>query len=414
MKSFEIPSYFRSDLVSKVKLARKVADPRKRDFTPSMLDFGKVNVLLARHFGFCYGVENAIEISYRAISENPGKRIFLLSQMIHNQAVNEDLESLGIRFLMDTYGNELIPLAEVTSDDVVITPAFGTTIEMEAELTKRGIQLEKYNTTCPFVEKVWNRSTKLGNDDYTVVIHGKPKHEETRATFSHAKQNAKSFVVTDMQETELLCAFIEGHKPWSAFFEVFNESRGSVGFDPEKDLQRVGVVNQTTMLASDTQAIADRVKLAVQRKYGEEQIKNHFADTRDTLCYATNENQQATLELLKNKADLAIVIGGANSSNTSHLVELCEEKVKTFFIQSEEDLISESEIRYFDLHEQRQKFESNYLPEVEHPTIIITSGASCPDSLLERVMTKILDYYQIEKNAEIAVDEMSAKLSRYE
>ncbi len=168
------------------------------------------------------------------------------------------------------------------------------------------------------------------------------------------------------------------------------------------------------MLASDTQAIADRVKLAVQRKYGEEQIKNHFADTRDTLCYATNENQQATLELLKNKADLAIVIGGANSSNTSHLVELCEEKVKTFFIQSEEDLISESEIRYFDLHEQRQKFESNYLPEVEHPTIIITSGASCPDSLLERVMTKILDYYQIEKNAEIAVDEMSAKLSRYE
>lgn len=414
MKSFEIPSYFRSDLVSKVKLARKTADPRKRDFSPSRLDFGKVTILLARHFGFCYGVENAIEISYRAIAENPGKRIFLLSQMIHNQAVNEDLESLGIQFLMDTYGNELIPLSEVTADDVVITPAFGTTIEMEKELTQRGIQLEKYNTTCPFVEKVWNRSSKLGNDDYTVIIHGKPKHEETRATFSHAKQNAKSFVVTDFQETELLSAFIEGKKPWSEFFEVFDRSRGSEGFEPERDLQRVGVVNQTTMLATDTQAIADRVKLAMQRKYGEEQIRHHFADTRDTLCYATNENQQSTLELLNIHADLAIVIGGANSSNTSHLVELCEEKVRTFFIQSEEDLISDQEIRYFDLHDQKQKTEYNFLPHTEQPTIIITSGASCPDSLLERVMTKILDFYQIGKNAESAIDEMRANLSRYE
>lgn len=414
MKSFEIPPYFKSALVSRVKQVRKNADPRKRDYSPSLLDFGKVKILLARHFGFCYGVENAIEISYKAIAENPGKRIFLLSQMIHNQAVNEDLEGLGIRFLMDTYGQELIPLSEVTADDVVITPAFGITVEMEQLLTKKGVQLEKYNTTCPFVEKVWNRSSKLGDENYTVIIHGKPKHEETRATFSHSKQNAKSIVITDMVEAERLCAFIEGRSAWTTFFDFFDKSRASADFEPERDLTRVGVVNQTTMLASDTQAIADRIKEAMQRKFGDQNLKFHFADTRDTLCYATNENQQSTMELLKNHADLAIVIGGANSSNTSHLVELCEEKVTTYFIQSEEDLISRNAIQYFDVHQNKQLIKENYLPAQHTPTIIITSGASCPDSLLERVLTKILDFYQVDTIPENVIDEMSSNLSRYE
>ncbi|MGB2424410.1 MAG: 4-hydroxy-3-methylbut-2-enyl diphosphate reductase, partial [Flavobacteriales bacterium] len=186
MRSFDIPEFYRSPIVSRVKARRKALDPRKQDFTPSELDFGKVRVRLARHFGFCFGVENAIEISYRAVDENPGKRIFLLSQMIHNPEVNADLQSRGVQFLHDTLGKELIPLAQLGSEDVVIVPAFGATVELENRLKELGVDVQKYNTTCPFVEKVWKRSAQLGGDDFTVVIHGKPKHEETRATFSHA------------------------------------------------------------------------------------------------------------------------------------------------------------------------------------------------------------------------------------
>ena len=238
---------------------RKAKDPRKQDFTPTVLDFGPVQFYIARHFGFCYGVENAIEISYRALSENPGKKIYLLSQMIHNPAVNDDLQGHGIQFIMDTYGKQLIPWDEITSDDVVITPAFGTTVEIENLLKEKGIQPEKYNTTCPFVEKVWKRSAKLGEDDFTVVIHGKQKHEETRATFSHSYQNAPSVVIKDMNEAQILGEIILGKRPMNEFETLFRE-RASDGFDPTIHFDRVGVVNQTTMLATETQAIADHLK----------------------------------------------------------------------------------------------------------------------------------------------------------
>jgi len=255
MKSFEIPTFYQSLIIGRVKNLRKAADPRKRDFSPTMLEFGTVSILLARHFGFCYGVENAIEISYKALAENPGKRIFLLSQMIHNQMVNADLQDRGIRFLMDTHGNELVPLDEVKSEDIVIVPAFGTTVEMEAKLVSKGIEVKQYNTTCPFVEKVWKRSSKLGEEKHTIVIHGKPQHEETRATFSHAKENGAAIVIENMGEAEELAKFINGERPIAEFNTVF-EGRVSVGFDPGKDLKRIGVVNQTTMLASDTQGIS--------------------------------------------------------------------------------------------------------------------------------------------------------------
>jgi 4-hydroxy-3-methylbut-2-enyl diphosphate reductase len=184
----------------------------KKDFTPTLLDFGPIQIYLARHFGFCYGVENAIEIAFRTVEENPGKRIFLLSEMIHNPQVNADLESHGVLFMQDNYGKQLISFDELTADDIVIIPAFGTTLELEKKLNQLGIQTEKYNTTCPFVEKVWNRSEQIARKNYTIIIHGKPKHEETRATFSHAAANAPSVVVKDMQQTIALAKYIKGEK----------------------------------------------------------------------------------------------------------------------------------------------------------------------------------------------------------
>jgi len=392
MKSFDIPELYKSEIISKVKSARKLEDPRKRDFAPSLLDFGNVRFLIARHFGFCYGVENAIEISYKAIRENKGKRIFLLSQMIHNPFVNEDLQGHGISFLQDTEGNQLIPFSELKKEDVVIIPAFGTTVELENKLTELGVDIQKYNTTCPFVEKVWKRSAKLGEDQHTIIIHGKNNHEETRATFSHSSQNAPSIVVKDLEEVKILRKFILGELPITDFYKTF-ENQLSTNFNLEKDFNKVGVVNQTTMLASETQEIADFVKTVMVEKFGEENIKDHFADTRDTLCYATNDNQNATLELMKQSADLAVVVGGYNSSNTSHIVELLEEKFSTFFISSVDEIKEDKSIQHFNLHTGKEEITTNFITSKEKPTLILTSGASCPDAMIDEVLLKILDFF---------------------
>jgi len=387
---------------------RKAKDPRKQDFTPTVLDFGPVQFYIARHFGFCYGVENAIEISYRALSENPGKKIYLLSQMIHNPAVNDDLQGHGIQFIMDTYGKQLIPWDEITSDDVVITPAFGTTVEIENLLKEKGIQPEKYNTTCPFVEKVWKRSAKLGEDDFTVVIHGKQKHEETRATFSHSYQNAPSVVIKDMNEAQILGEIILGKRPMNEFETLFRE-RASDGFDPTIHFDRVGVVNQTTMLATETQAIADHLKNVMIEKFGEANYKEHFADTRDTLCYATNDNQSATLGLMEAELDVAIVVGGYNSSNTSHLVELLEEKCPTYFISSEADIKEDGSVEHFNFHNGTIEHTENFVPKIDRPLkIALTSGASCPDAVVDRVLQKMLTFFQDSREIEAVINELES------
>ena len=397
MRSFEIPTHYRSNLIGRLKAFRKAQDPKKKDLSPTVLDLGAVRFVFARHFGFCYGVENAIEISYKALEENPGKRIFLLSQMIHNPEVNADLESHGLRFIQDTHGQMLMDWNELTADDIVIIPAFGTTLETEAKLKAIGIDPLKHNTTCPFVEKVWKRSAQLGTQDYTVVIHGKAAHEETRATFSHTAAGAPAVIVKDMAETEELGRIILGELPLSRFSELFG-SRCTPGFDPAKDLQRIGVVNQTTMLATETQAIADRLKQVMAKKYGDAALGQHFADTRDTLCYATNDNQDATNELLKQEADLALVVGGYNSSNTSHLVELLEHKFPTYFINGEKELLSADEIEHFNYPVHKLERSADWLPRFDGAqrdkpvTIILTSGASCPDTLLDRVMLKVLGF----------------------
>jgi 4-hydroxy-3-methylbut-2-enyl diphosphate reductase len=319
--------------------------------------------------------------------------------MIHNQEVNNDLQGRGIKFIMDTDGTQLIPWKEIHAEDVVIIPAFGTTLEIENLLLDKGVEVQKYNTTCPFVEKVWNRSEKLGKEDYTIIIHGKPKHEETRATFSHSASNGASVVVRDMEEAQQLAKYITGEKSKEEFYTEF-AGRFSEGFNPEKDLERVGVVNQTTMLATETQAIADYFKQTMLNKYGAEKLKQHFADTRDTLCYATNDNQDATYQLLETDADLAIVVGGYNSSNTSHIVELCERKFPTYFINSDTEIKSKQEIHHFDYHKKEKRIAQRFLPEKNPVKIILTSGASCPDTLVDRVMLKILGFYESAKPLE--------------
>ena len=393
MKKFEVPDFYRSPIISRIKDYRKNEDPRKKNFIPTILDFGSVRFFIARHFGFCYGVENAIEIAYKAIEENSGKRIFLLSEMIHNPEVNNNLLKSGVKFLMDTSGNHLVNWNELKSDDIVIIPAFGTTLEIEKKLNEIGIDPYRYNTTCPFVEKVWNRSTQIGEKNYTVIIHGKHHHEETRATFSHSLRSSPAIIVRDLNEAKVLAGTILGEKNKEEFYKFF-EGKYSPGFDPGKDLQKIGVVNQTTMLATETQAIADYLKQTMIRKYGKENINMHFADTRDTLCYATYDNQQATIELLKQDADFAIVVGGYNSSNTGHLVELCEEKLTTYFISDDEKIVSPSEIRHYDIHFKKEILTNNFIPGKDVVDIILTSGASCPDAVLDRILQKLLSCFE--------------------
>ena len=389
MKKFNIPEYYKSPIISKLKAKRKLEDPRKQDFSPSSISFHNVEFVISRHFGFCYGVENAIEKSYDAIQSNPDKKIYLLSQMIHNPEVNNDLYSQGVRFIQDTEGKQLISWDEINSDDIVIIPAFGTTIETSAILEKKGIDSVTFNTTCPFVEKVWNRSKTLGENAYTVIVHGKYSHEETKATFSHSQQNSPTIIVRDILETQHIIDYINGEISSDKLLQLF-KGKYSDNFNPEKDLNRIGVVNQTTMLASETQEIADLFKTTMIAKFGESELKNHFADTRDTLCYATNDNQSATLKLMNTTADLAIVVGGYNSSNTTHLVELLQQKFKTFFIKNESEIISTDHIRSFNIETKKLEELKFFLPQKEKLKIIITSGASCPDSAVDKVMQKIM------------------------
>jgi len=394
MKSFSIPSLFKSNLIGRVKEARRLQDKLKKDFTPTHLDFGPLEVLLSRHFGFCYGVENAVETAYQIIDQNSDRRIFLLSEMIHNPAVNADLFDRGVRFIQDTSGNQLVAWEELSSEDVVIVPAFGTTLEIQAILQSRGIDPYAYDTTCPFVEKVWNRADAIGKKEYTVIVHGKPSHEETKATFSHSQAITPTLIVRDMKQTIALAAYIKQEKSADEFYEEF-AGQYSPGFDPTKDLKRIGVVNQTTMLATDTQEIVDYLRQIIRLHFqvAPENIKDYFADTRDTLCYATNDNQSSTYGLLAEKADFAIVAGGYNSSNTAHLVDLCVEKLPTYFIKNAEKLISENQVLHFNNAVKQECMSFSFIPPKQKVRVLLTCGASCPDAVMEEILRKLVSFF---------------------
>lgn len=409
MKSFVIPSLFKSNLIGRIKEFRRVNDKLKKDFTPSIFDFGPIEILLSRHFGFCYGVENAVETAYRILHENPDKRIFLLSEMIHNPAVNADLLDRGIRFIQDTSANQLVDWEELSSNDIVIVPAFGTTLEIQHKLQSIGINPYAYDTTCPFVEKVWNRAATIGQKNYTVIVHGKPTHEETKATFSHSQSITPTLVLKNIHQAQALVPYIKKEKSTEDFFVEF-EGQYSVGFDPTKDLERIGVVNQTTMLATETQEIADYLKQVFVDFYQlqKEDIQSRFADTRDTLCYATNDNQSATYALLKESADFAIVAGGYNSSNTAHLVDLCAKNLPTYFISSRENLLSDVEISHFDNHSKVETTSFDYIPQKDKVRVLLTCGASCPDAVIEEIFRKLVSFFPQAKEVDALVDSVIA------
>ena len=392
-KEFEIPAMYKSPVIRKVKEASKITDPRKKDLAPTSLEFGPVTFLIPRHFGFCYGVENAIDIAYRTVEENPGKNIYLLSEMIHNPTVNEDLLKRGVKFLFDTDGSTRIPLESLQEDDIVIVPAFGTTIEIQEKLQKQGIDPYQYNTTCPFVEKVWKRGHQLGKKGYSLVVHGKHEHEETRATFSQSADHSPVVVVLNPEEAEILAEIMTEERPLTDFDKYFGH-KSTEGFDPLRHMEFFGVINQTTMLATETQEVMDILKKAATERFGEENVLNHFADTSDTLCYATNENQSATYALADANPDIAIVVGGYNSSNTMHLVEILEHHCPTYHIRDAGEFKNGKSITHFNQWGKEMKTTKNWLPQGEKPLkIALTSGASCPDVLVDEVLLKILKLY---------------------
>ena len=396
-KQFDrVPNHYAGPVIQRIKEFRE--SEGKRSLVPTRLTVGRLELLVPRHFGFCYGVERAIHMAFSAIDEHPDSRLHLLSEIIHNPLVNEDLRSRGVRFIYDGAGERRIAEEEISSEDVVLIPAFGTTREIEDSLQRSGIDItsgsfrENFDTTCPFVSKVWSRGEELAREGYTILIHGKFQHEETQATRSHTKQHGRTLVVLDREEALQVARFIAGQMGVDEFRESF-EGKCSEGFDPERDLVRVAVVNQTTMLAEETEEVAGIIRDAIAERYGFEDLDHHFADTSDTLCYATNWNQNATRALLDIQPDLAVIVGGYNSSNTSHLVEICERVMPSYLIGSAGDLLSSERIRHFHIHRKQVVETEGWLPAELPVRLAVTSGASCPDVLMNAVVQRIAGMY---------------------
>lgn len=412
-KQFDIPEIYQSPIIRKVKDANKVVDPRKKNLEPTPLDFGPVQFFVPRHFGFCYGVENAIDIAYKTVEKHPERDIYLLSEMIHNPTVNEDLQARGVKFLFKTDGTELIPISSLDEDDIVIVPAFGTTLEIQQKLKKQGIDPYEYNTTCPFVEKVWRRGQQLGDKGYSLVIHGKYQHEETRATFSHSADHSPCVIVLNPEEARILAEIMTEERPLSDFKHYFGH-KSTEDFDPLADLERFGVINQTTMLATETKEVMEILKEAAITRFGEANILDHFADTSDTLCYATNENQSATIGLTQTGADLALVVGGYNSSNTMHLVEILEHHFPTYHVRDAEEIESPDLIRHYNQWEDEIRETVDWLTTIqadEEPVkIAITSGASCPDVLVDEVLLKVLSWFNDTRSVEEVIKPFEKKV----
>ncbi len=400
-KQFDrVPNHYSGQIIQRIKDFRQ--DEGKRSLVPTCLTVGQIEILIPRHFGFCFGVERAIHMAFSALESHPDRDIHLVNEIIHNPLVNEDLRKRGIRFLYDGEGNRQIQEQELSAKDVVLIPAFGTTLDIEASLNRSGVDTtsesfrENYDTTCPFVSKVWDRGEELGREGYTIVIHGKFGHEETQATHSHTEQHTRTLVVRDAEEARHVADYITGRCGLEQFTAEF-EGKWSQGFDPTTDLARVAVVNQTTMLAEETTQVAGILRDAMQQRFGEDQIDQHFADTNDTLCYATNWNQNATKALLDAAPDVAVIVGGYNSSNTAHLVEICEQVMSSFLISSADELLSATQIRHFDLKAKQTAVADNWRPGLP-ARLAVTSGASCPDVLMNSVVERIVSFYGYDKS----------------
>jgi 4-hydroxy-3-methylbut-2-enyl diphosphate reductase len=351
----------------------------------SLLVSGATTIRLAKQFGFCYGVERAIDLAYAARKVFPDARLFLIGEIIHNPEVNAQIAALGIRNLLDASGRPHVE--DLGPEDVVIVPAFGATVPLVEEIKQHGCRI--VDTTCGDVMSVWKRVRQNASEDVTSIIHGKASHEETLATASRAlgNGNGRYLIVLNLEEASRVRDFIGGSMTREEFLREF-DGRFSPGFDPELHLRRIGVANQTTMLREETEAVQNLLREAIIARDGTAGNFRIF----DTICGATQERQDALKELLVGPLDLLLVVGGYNSSNTTHLAEMGVEKVPTYFIRNQECLESPELIRHFDLSRKEEiSSRTSWLPIAGREALIgITAGASCPNNLIEEVITRVL------------------------
>jgi 4-hydroxy-3-methylbut-2-enyl diphosphate reductase len=368
----QVETHYRSEIVERLRASG------------GTLTHAGVTVRLAKQFGFCYGVERAIDLAYAAAKVFQDRRLFILGEIIHNPEVNEQIAALGIRNLLGK--EKQAEVNDLTAEDVVIVPAFGTDVTTLAEIKARGCQI--VDTTCGDVMSVWKRVRQNATEDVTSIIHGKASHEETKATASRAVQNGKGhyLIVLTLEETDYVCDYIRRGGDKHVFLEKFRGAY-SEGFDPDLHLRRVGVANQTTMMRGETEEVQRRVEAAIKDRDGAERARESFRFF-DTICGATQERQDALRDMLAAPMDLLLVIGGYNSSNTSHLAEMGEAKLPTYFIRNAGRLESRERIVHYDQHEKREVVTENWLPPTPL-TVGITAGASCPNNLIEETILRL-------------------------
>jgi 4-hydroxy-3-methylbut-2-en-1-yl diphosphate reductase len=370
----QVLSHYRSNLVERIRANGHV------------LSAGDLTIKLAKEFGFCYGVERAIDLAYAARKVFPGQPIYILGEIIHNPEVNDQIRAMGIRFLS---GKEKdADIEDLKKDDIVIIPAFGTEVSTRRQLEAKGCRF--VDTTCGDVMSVWKRVRQYSKDKVTSIIHGKSWHEETKATSSQTMANGGGhyLVVFTLAETDYVCDYIGRGGDKAAFLEKFKGAY-SEGFDPDVHLQAIGVANQTTMLRGETEEVQRRLRRAMLQKYGEGEIERHFRFF-DTICGATQDRQDALKKLLQEPISLLLVIGGYNSSNTSHLAEMGEAKLPTYFIKNAAKMMSDKFILHYDQHKNQEVETANWLPAGKI-TVGITAGASCPNNLIEDAIRRLFE-----------------------
>jgi 4-hydroxy-3-methylbut-2-en-1-yl diphosphate reductase len=381
----QVEAHYRSDIVDKVRRSGGI------------ITAGDLTVRLAKQFGFCYGVERAIDLAYAARKVFKDRRLFIVGEIIHNPEVNEQISSLGIKNL--TGHNKQADISELQTEDVVILPAFGTELSILQQIKDRGCQI--VDTTCGDVMSVWKRVRKYASESATSIIHGKAEHEETKATSSRALGDGKGhyLVVLTLADTDYVCDYIRHGGDKQVFLEKFRGAY-SAGFDPDIHLRTIGVANQTTMLRGETEEVQRRIQKAIADRDGAELAMKNFRFF-DTICGATQERQDALRQLLEVKMDLLLVVGGYNSSNTSHLAEMGEEKLPTYFVLNASRLLSAKEILHYNLHERREVVAHDWL-RAGSVVVGITAGASCPNNLIEETLVRL---FQLRG---ISVEELNA------